>query len=79
MSADTTKVIRVHTQGRVYARIMKPMPPIGLGLHEPLYQFIEMIEVPEGLTQQGVVNHFRALGWTVEQDHGTDDDPQWGE
>ena len=72
---DTTKVIRVHTvDGTVYARIMEPMT-----FPFEAYAFIEAIDVPAGLTQQGVVNSFRAQGWVVEQDHGTDfDNPQWG-
>ena len=70
------RLIRVHTaEGTVYARVMEPIdfPVEG-------YLFIEQIDVPVGLTQQGAVNHFRAKGWTVEQDHGTDfDNPEWGE
>ena len=73
---DPNKVIRVHTaEGTVYARIMEPItfPIEG-------YLFIEAIDVPAGLTQQGAVNHFRAQGWTVEQDHGTDfNNPEWSE
>ena len=74
------QIIRVHTvEGQVYARIMEPMAPLGLGL-ATMYAFVEQIEVPTGLTQQGVVNHFRAQGWTVEQDNGTDfDSPEWVE
>jgi len=77
-TSDDTKVIRVHTaEGNVYARIMEPMTLPGMGL---MYTFIELIEAPAGLTQQGVVNHFRAQGWAVEQDHGTDfDNPEWGD
>ena len=70
-------IIRVHTaEGTVYARILEPMF-LGGNL---LYSVIGPIDAPAGLTQQGVVNHFRAHGWTVEQDHGTDfDNPEWGE
>jgi hypothetical protein len=70
------QIIRVHTaEGVVYARRMERFPFL-LGS----WVFIEMVDVPAGLTQQGVVNHFRAQGWTVEQDHGIDSfNPEWGE
>ena len=71
------RILRVHSaEGAVYARIMEPMDmPWG-----KTYAMIEGIDVPAGLDQQGVVDHFRAKGWEVEQDHGTDfDNPEWGE
>ena len=74
------QIIRVHTaEGTVYARRMErfPFDIPGQGV---TWTFIEMVEVPAGLSQQGVVNHFRAQGWTVEQDHGIDSfNPEWGE
>lgn len=74
-----THIIRVHTaEGTVYARYMEPMSPL-LGLAK-MYAVCGQAPVPAGLTQQGVVDHFRAQGWIVEQDHGTDfDNPEWGE
>jgi hypothetical protein len=73
------RIIRVHTaEGVVYARILERFPFLIEG--EVKWVVIELVDVPAGLTQQGVVNHFRAQGWTVEQDHGTDfDNPEWGE
>ena len=72
------QIIRVHTaEGRVYARYMGVT---GLDFGEgPVYSVDGQAPVPAGLTQQEVVDHFRAEGWTVEQDHGTDfDSPEWG-
>jgi len=73
------QIIRVHTaEGTVYARVMEPTKfPFQ---DELMYTFIGPINVPAGLDQQGAVDHFRARGWTVQQDHGTDfDHPEWGE
>jgi hypothetical protein len=73
-----THIIRVHTaEGTVYARYMGYT---GLDFGQgSVYTVDGQAPVPAGLTQQGVVNHFRAQGWTVEQDHGTDfDNPVWG-
>jgi hypothetical protein len=57
------------------------MEPMTLpGMDDVMYAVIGPIEVPAGVTQQEAVDHFRALGWTVQQDHGTDfDNPEWGE
>jgi hypothetical protein len=75
-----THIIRVHTgEGVVYARYMEPffLPIPG---SERLLNVCGQAPVPAGLTQQEVVDHFRAEGWEVEQDHGTDFySPEWGE
>ena len=74
--------IRVHTvdeagEGRVYARLMEPL--LLPGQETPMYAVRGQVPVPEGLTQQEVVYLFRADGWVVEQDLGTDfDNPVWG-
>lgn len=73
-----THIIRVHTaEGQVYARYMgRTGLDFGQG---PTYSVDGQAEVPAGLDQQEVVDHFRSQGWTVEQDHGTDfANPQWG-
>jgi hypothetical protein len=83
-SSNPQQIIRIHTVkdtlravatdiGTVYARIMEPVVLPG---YEVMYVFIEMVEVPAGLDQQGAVDHFRSQGWTVEQDHGN---YEWGE
>jgi hypothetical protein len=74
------EIIRVHTgEGKVYARRMELAPafmsPPGSG---PAYIVGEQVEVPEGLSQQEAVDHFRAQGWKVEQDLGTSfANPEW--
>src|SRR4051794_15190580 len=72
------EIIRVHTgEGRVYARKIEVTPPPVPGM-DPMYIVGDQVEVPEGLSQQEAADHFRAQGWTVEQDIGVDfDHPEW--
>jgi hypothetical protein len=75
--SDHPQIIRVHTaEGTVYARIMEEMDLLIPGA----YLLVGPITPPAGLSQQQVVDHFRAQGWTVQQDNGTDfANPEWGE
>jgi hypothetical protein len=69
------EIIRVHTgeDGVVYARTIEVAPPLAPGM-EWMYIVGEQVPVPEGLSQQEAAEHFRGLGWKVEQDMG---DHQW--